>query len=807
MKLPDIQYNQVQPLAKGSVEQEVNAAKAPYEAFSSLSESAYVAYDHYQLLQDQEDAMKKAQKSGQVSNTLNLLKDKQVNLSQLPPQIVEDYKLSERYDESELGVIGEDTYAPTHKVADSVYQWANTQYKDNQETLRSKRAYTLYKEAIGKDIEKSFESANAGVRASQIDALRLGTINLTDAANYRGEIASSLAHAKNAYDSGVINDSLYQSLKKTAYSEKRNLINENVERLTDDVYNQSELLNGNPEEVRKVLQTELNSVAQYGTKVINQADKSDIWRNFNIAAYGGKIDGKAQRFYNGQGYASAIGFIEMQEQKLTNGDYSDLPEGMTVKDAQTALSRSRALVQARRNALNSAEENTTKEVKQRKAYLEMHSEGQRIGKIISSGGRKSLDLAFETMLADINNPANGYSPEQRTQAIASFMQAHYNTMPDMFKSQLSAIDNLDQPERQLQLIGDYAYLKAMNPSIAAQFTGNTLGYLEAGVAMLKNSFNQPDSLAMVEQLNQHFKKNTEGEKIYQENLTIAKNEGAFKDEEEKVDNIIDEAFDDSWTSDPQAVTGLRMTIKQMRQFHLGRGVPVDNVDDVVSQQLKARWGMDVTDQRADMFDGNKVTFMPVAKVAGEYAVEQFELVKRNVFPDKVASGIYLEADGLTAYQSQPSWKIMYHDPTHRDYPNNQPYQINSFNQDNVVRQSVFSDGSAARWRPDQTDTIAYKQQKREQLEDFVDSKNVNMAKKRFYDEGIKMLEAQKLHPDMPNDQQLVIMQGVYNVMQKTIKDELATDKGKGVFQVGQNEIRGTNTKYHKKLRESLSTGK
>ncbi len=57
---------------------------------------------------------------------------------------------------------------------------------------------------------------------------------------------------------------------------------------------------------------------------------------------------------------------------------------------------------------------------------------------------------------------------------------------------------------------------------------------------------------------------------------------------------------------------------------------------------------------------------------------------------------------------------------------------------------------------------------------------------------------------MPNDQQLVIMQGVYNVMQKTIKDELATDRGKGVFQVGQNEIRGTNTKYHKKLRESLA---
>ena len=704
MKLPNITYGGVQSLGRVSPQTEAAAAELPYQAAQSLVGDAYESYDHYELLQDQENALSEVNKSGAVNDVVKRLKDNEINLSNLPASVVDNYRKSFEYDQTSHGYADGAEFAPSHKVAQSVYNWANDELKGGNERLRSKRAQALYTDAIGADTEAAFKEAGVGIRQSQVNALIVNNNVAINRANTNGNIDTALALTKNGLASGLYSPEKYNSMRKEVFRFNKEILNGNQKTSQVDIYNAA--FSGSDKAVAAVELNQNNQIAnarRFGSELINDAERNEYTRAFNTEAYRGDVDREAQTISISKGVEASLTWIEAQERQLDKGDFSNVPEGLTVADVKGALSQSRARVRERSNAIKTVSEAFGEKNKAVTDLLDIAQEVKDNGFIPNNGkSYNQYSGVFANQMAVLK--ANGATPEQINQEAVKMM-AHYKQIPEGIRNTFDAVGLLDTDE-QLKNVELYTYLRAVKPEIAQLYTGKSASFLNSAAdEALAAGYGGTE--ASIEKLtNRYF--NEESKKDYELNINEAKTNGTLAPKAliETTESITDLAFDDSWfwQSSPEMQARTKRMARDMFTSEIGGGADKEAAIKTVAARLAENIGVTKTNPYHP--DGVSM-FMPPEKVYGEWAIAQFEEVKNKQFGAPVEggeaeynpAGIFLQADGLTMHQGEPSYKIMYLDPND---PDGVPFQLTS--NDLGGKYGVITGASGARWRPNGSDT-------------------------------------------------------------------------------------------------------
>lgn len=719
MRLPQVPMGGVQSLGRENISQKVATAVAPYEMGMELISSAYESREHYELMRDQESALEEANRAAAVNGVLRSLKDEQVDLNGLPPQVVENYRLSDEYDETKHGVFGDSEKAPAHLVAQSVYDWANTQLKEGNERLRSGQAQTLYNDNIGDDIQSAFEDASAGIRASQISTLRVqNDISINNAAGV-GSTKEALRMADNGLHAGLYSTEQHTKRKNDIYKVRSELYNEDQNTLQTDIYNAT--FSGNPDLVKqRAAEYEAGAAAvmEFGTNVLTPDKHNEYTRAFNKAAYGGTVDGNAQRIATGDDVASALAWVEAQEAQLSRGDFSDLPEGMDVGDAQKVLSSSRARVQERHNALNKAKDSL-------KGQLELQTKITAIDNVIATNGfippRGSAYTDFSDVYAFQRNTMENNNADWTEMAeVTVTTMKRGKQLPRHLKDVFDSVER-QTPEKQLQIAREYAYYKQMTPEYMDLYSGASKSYLEAASSNIRYGLPEANSEAMIDQLNTRMVTKRED---YEANIATLKNNGEFK--AKALDKVFEETTDkyNPWfSSNPDVAIEVRRATDYIYKHERARGFDHDAALATTQATINGRFGVDKTDQR---YPNGRLTIMPPSQVYGDWTDDQFEELKRKQFPELDASKLFLETDGLTMYQEEPSWKVMYAEEGAT------PYQVTSWDKGGVDR-GVITGSSGARWRPKFSDTQSYKDAKQEQAVQLSDAQFIKNQQSSIHD--------------------------------------------------------------------------
>ena len=364
MKLPTVQNRGVEGLAQLSPQNEASVAASPFQTAQKVIGAAYESWDHYELLQDQENAITEANRSNAVTGVLKQLENPEVNLGLLPADAIKAYEASAGYDDTLHGVMQDtgEVFAPSHKVGQAVFDWANSQLSESNNRLRSGRAQGLYNENIGEEIKSSFEIANAGIRTSQVNTLRNQTDVAITQASDQGNTEVALSLINNANLSGLLSDSMVDQREKEVYKKAFETFDNNMGQLTTDVYNAA--FDGVPDAMLSLgeqVKAEFDRIGKHGTKIADEKQLNDYVRKYKLAAQSGLIAGKAADIYADKGFTSTMEHLEGLDAELANQLPDDVvSDGLTVKDMQGAISAARSRIQQRENVNKAATKETTK---------------------------------------------------------------------------------------------------------------------------------------------------------------------------------------------------------------------------------------------------------------------------------------------------------------------------------------------------------------------------------------------------------------------------------------------------------------
>ncbi len=760
MRIPRLPQGQVQSLGRENIGAAVESAQLPYKAAQKTVESAYEAYDHYQLLQDQESALTEVNKSNAVNGVLRQLKDEQVNLDQLPVEAVEAYRNSANYDDTLHGITADGEFAPTHKIAQSVYDWANTELQGSNERLRSPRAQALYNEDIGEDINEAFESANIGVRGAQISSLRLQNDVAIDNANVNGRTDKALALAKNGLQAGVYSEAEYRKREADIFSFRANLYNEDQTSLRNDAY--SAAFAGNPDLVANLMaqaNQDAKIVGKYSGRIVSPDQQNEYTRQLNNSMFQGTVDGKGQRMMQTVGLAETLLWLEGQEQKFTRGDYSDIPQGVTPADAQKVYSKTRARVQERQNAKNRATEDVKGSLKKTVQLTGINEAIRLNGGVLPAHGQAYKD--YSELYLETRNKLKAQGASQ--EAISQLSLAEMRRTGQMPKSLMTYFDSVDRqsPQNKLDAVREYAYYREMNPEIARQYKGHNVAYLNMGADMIMFDDFEANSEAMIDQLDNAFVKKPED---YDYNVQLARDAGELTPTkyQEMRDEVYENVFETGalfWKNSPELEPQIARAMDRMYTHERGKDADHKSAMASVEAQIASVVGVSKTNK---FYEDGKVMLLPPEKVYGQWALAQADRLKAEQFSEYDPRGIYFETDGLTMTQENPSYKIMWKDPEHPDFPNNTGYQLTSWDKGGNER-GVITGMSGARWRPNFTDTPEYREAQKIETEQLLDGQFIKEQQSVTYAAYMKRLNDSGITADSSDQEIQLALTDAYDI--------------------------------------------
>ncbi len=665
MKLPDVPMRGVEGLPQLNPQEEANQALAPYQTAQKAIGAAYQSYEHYQLLEDQENALTEANRSSAINNVLKTLENPEVNLNALPAEAIKAYEAS-KPDTSLHGVMPDtgETYAPSHKVGQFVFDWANKELESSNNRLRSSRAATLYKESIGADIEASFEKANAGIRTSQIEALIVQTDALITNQSEQGNINTSLAAIKNGENSGIYDQEKAAKRRKEVFDHNADIYAENQQILQDEMLNAA--YSGSPEEIAAIANEFLKEVKyaeQYGQELVPEDKLNEYMREFKTAGLTGELSGEASDIYDKGTFEESISYLEGLERDLNTNSGAKTEDGLTVKDKQKAIAAARTHIQQRHNALKAASNASSKAANASLDIVTFLTAFDDFGKVPTTGpANTAYNKIANQELGNIYRAERDQfnmiiEPHQKREVMLNFV-GKYGNLPDYMVNKFDGAATLDSPQM-LEVVRDFAQLRMTHPDIARQYTGVNSALMNQAANEIVLGGDKANSEVAMDKLKENF---TNDPETFKARMQTVRASGDF--EAKKLDKIVDEVvddYDDWFSTEPETTDYMARMIKENYQYYRGLGADKDAAIESVKASMKM---VGKTMTNSDYEDGN-LMIMPPEQVYGDWVLPQFKEMIANQFPDFNPDGFKLVTDAMTMYGDSPSWAIMYRDPNNK----------------------------------------------------------------------------------------------------------------------------------------------
>ena len=666
MRLPSINYTQVQPLGRDNPRAAGAAAAGPYDLASGIIDKTEEMADYTIMLNEQKLSAEMGNKTMQVSDQLaNTIAGDFVNIDDpFIPDGVRREAIARLKDDPNAANYQNDAGSyniPTHYVAQGLTKHYTNVIQTEVNKIGTNREREMYQDYVKNTVSDNLQKSQASVVRADISAGRDYRVIHQDNLISQGRLSEALDVSDEAYQSGYYSKEFKEEQDKVLYDKARILFDDQAMTLTERY--ETEIASGKTQEAlltKAEFEASIMDAKQWGDKLKTNPELREMQRQFDLAGDKQANENKLLEAYQTGGYPAAQQLLtSWQLMKETPENFSrEEYENFTRGELQTTLN----IIKNSQNAGAKAAVDDVNGFIGASRLQTLRSQGSAIV------GDKQAEKASDTEFDYTWNMAhiNGASDEQLQNIVYRFV-AMDKRIPSGLNTYFEKAILSTDPE-EIEFAGQILNVLQTQPDTKAvaayvSIPKNQAFLLEAANA-IRNRGDDADPFLETMRDN-YFRPNSKEEmqvnlNRYKDQLTVDKMQGSF---EKAVSNKWGAEWYQIFKADPygtaEAEAAFNWNVKEL----VKGGADIEVAYEVAENELRSNF--DVTYSDASYPDGKLMRNAPDGE--GSWVKPQFDRYKSQHFGDLDPERIFLVSGGLTNQESKKSYAVMYRpnpdDPT------------------------------------------------------------------------------------------------------------------------------------------------